>query len=162
MLGDALNSKWLKSIPKTQTIFSWALNNHWYTNFPLEQGGVLNLHYGILPHGSYDAVAANRFGMEQNRPLLAVPVEKKPVTKSWVSIDNPQVFVTMLKQSDNGKGMILRLRSVSDKPESVRLQWPNGTPRRLYKCLANEKPVVEIKGDQTILPFGTISYYFEM
>ena len=162
MLGDALNSKWLKTIPKTQTIFSWALNNHWYTNFPLEQGGLLNLHYGIFPHGSYDAVAANRFGMEQNRPLIAIPVDKKPVTKSWVSIGNPRVFITMLKQSDDGKGMIVRLRSASDKPEKVLLSWPNGLPKKVYKCLANEKPGVEIKDDQAILPFGTVSYYFEM
>ncbi|WP_183578285.1 glycoside hydrolase family 38 C-terminal domain-containing protein [Mucilaginibacter sp. X5P1] len=160
--GDGFSSKWLKSIPKTQTIFSWALNNHWFTNFPLQQGGVLNLHYGIFPHGSYDAVAANRFGMEQNRPLIAVPVEEKPVTKSWVNIGNPRVFITMLKQSDDGKGMVLRLRSVSDKPERVGLHWPNGVPGKLYSCLANEKPGTEIKDDQTILPFGTISYYFEM
>jgi len=162
MLGDALNSKWLKTIPKTQTIFSWALNNHWFTNFPLQQGGVLNLHYGIFPHGAYDAAAANRFGLEENRPLIAVEVEKKPDTKSWVNIDNPRIFVTMLKQSDDGKGMILRLRSVSDKAESVRLQWTNGAPKRLYECLANEKPGSETKNDRTILPFGTISYYFEM
>ncbi len=162
MLGDGLNSKWLKTIPKTQTIFSWALNNHWFTNFPLEQGGILNLHYAILPHASYDAVAANRFGLEQNRPLIAIQVEKKPFTKSWVNIGNSKVVVTMLKQSDNGKGMILRLRSVSDKPEKVLLQWTNGVPRKLYECLANENTGSEIKGDRTILPFGTISYYFEM
>jgi len=162
ILGDALKSKWLKTIPKTQTLFSWALNNHWYTNFPLEQGGIIDMHYGVFPHGPYDAVAANRFGMEQNRPLLAVPVEGKQVTKSWVNIGNPKVFVTMLKQGDDGKGMILRLRSVSDKPEGVDLKWTNGRPKKLYSCLANEKRGAEIKADQTMLPFGTISYYFEM
>lgn len=162
MLGDALSAHWLKSTPKTQTIFSWALNNHWYTNFPLEQEGLFNLHYGVFPHGPYDAMAANRFGMEQNRPLIAIPVEKKPITKKWVSIGNSRVFITMLKQSDNGKGIILRLRSVSDKPEKVQLHWTNGVPRKLYECLANESTGPEIKDDGTILPFGTISYYFEM
>jgi alpha-mannosidase len=100
--------------------------------------------------------------MEQNRPLIAVPVEKKPVTKSWVKIGNPKVFISTLKQSDDGKGFILRVRSVSDKPESVQLNWTNGVPRKLHACLANEKIGVQIKGDQTVLPFGTISYYFEM
>jgi len=67
-----------------------------------------------------------------------------------------------LKQSDDGKGMILRLRSLSDKPEPVQLTWTDGVPRKLYSCLANEKPQKEIKSDRTILPYGTISYYFEM
>ena len=159
----SINSKqWLKSIRKPQTIFSWALNNYWDTNTPLEQGGFFNLHYGVLAHGAYDAVAANRFGMEQNRPLIAVPVDKKPITKSWVKIGNDRIFISMLKQSDDGKGMILRLRSVSDKSEKVVLNWPEGKPRKIYSCLANEKPVLKLKDDQTILPFGTISYYFEM
>lgn len=152
---------WYKTLPKTQTMFSWALNNHWGTNFPLEQGGLIDLHYGILPHKAYDAVVAQRFGMEENRPLIAVPVAEKPVTNSWVRINNPKVFISILKQSDDGKGMILRLRSVSDKPEKVGLNWTNGMPGKLYNCLADEKPIHEIKDDQTILPFGTISYYFE-
>jgi len=42
------------------------------------------------------------------------------------------------------------------------LKWTNGKPRKLYSCLANEKIGTQIKGDQTILPLGTISYYFEM
>jgi alpha-mannosidase len=161
--GWAFRQKyWYKKFEKSQTIFSWALNNYWSTNFPLEQGGIIDLHYAILPHGSYDPVTANRFGMDENRPLIAVPVQKKPLTKSWVRIGNPKVFISILKQSDDGKGMILRLRSVSDKPERVQLTWTNETPRKLYSCLANEKPQNEIKSDRTILPYGTISYYFEM
>lgn len=152
---------WYKTLPKTQTLFSWALNNHWGTNFPLEQGGLIDLHYGILPHKAYDAIVAQRFGMEENRPLIAVPVAGKPVTNSWVNISNPKVFISILKQSDDGKGMVLRLRSVSDKPEKVGLKWTNGVPRKVYACLANEKLIREINEDQTILPFGTISYYFE-
>jgi len=42
------------------------------------------------------------------------------------------------------------------------LKWTDGAPKKLYECLANEKPIAEIKNDRTILPFGTISYYFEM
>ena len=161
--GWAFRQKyWYKKFEKCQTIFSWALNNYWSTNFPLEQGGIIDLHYAILPHGSYDPVTANRFGMDENRPLIAVPVQKKPLTKSWVRIGNPKVFISILKQSDDGKGMILRLRSVSDRPERVQLTWTNETPRKLYSCLANEKRQNEIKSDRTILPYGTISYYFEM
>ncbi|MES2276536.1 MAG: glycoside hydrolase family 38 C-terminal domain-containing protein [Bacteroidota bacterium] len=161
--GGAHGSQnWYKHFTDTQPLFSWPLNNHWGTNFPLEQGGVITLHYGIMPHGAYNAATASRFGLEENRPLLAVPVDKAPGTKSWISIGNPNVLISILKQSDDGKGMILRLRSVSNKPEKVLLSWPNGKPRKLYSCLADEKLEQEIHTDQTILPLGTITYYFEM
>ena len=163
VLGGAHGRKnWYKTLPKTPTMFSWALNNHWGTNFPLEQGGVMSFHYALLPHQVYDAVAVNRFGLEQNRPLIAIPVDRHPAVKNWVKIGNPKVLISTLKQSDNGKGMVLRVRSVSDKPEKVLLSWPGGKPRKLYTCLADEKPEKLITTDQTILPLGTISYYFEM
>jgi len=155
------SSNWYKHFTATQPLFSWPVNNHWGTNFPLQQGGIITLHYGLLPHGAYDAAQAGRFGLEENRPLMAVPVDKAPETKSWVNIGNSNVLISTLKQSDNGKGMILRLRSVSDKPEKVLLSWPNGKPNKLYSCLADEKLGEEINTDQTILPMGTISYYFE-
>jgi alpha-mannosidase len=155
-------SNWYKHIKQSQTLISWPLNNHWGTNFPLEQGGVMDLHYAILPHGAYNPVTAARFGLEENRPLIAVQVDKAPVTKSWINIGNPKVLISVLKQSDNDKGMILRVRSVSAKPEQVLLSWPNGKPRKLQACLANEKPGAVITKDQIVLPQGTISYYFEM
>ena len=54
---------WLKTIAPNQTLFSWVLNNHWNTNFPLEQGCIIPFHYAILPHGTYDPIVANRFGL---------------------------------------------------------------------------------------------------
>ncbi|WP_344975046.1 glycoside hydrolase family 38 C-terminal domain-containing protein [Compostibacter hankyongensis] len=162
LLGGAYGHRnWYKTLTATQPLFSWVLNNHWGTNFPLEQGGVMHFHYGILPHGAYDPVAANRFGLEQNRPLLAVPVGEKPAAGPRVKIGNPRVFISVLKQSDDGKGMILRLRSVSDKPEKALLSWPGGEPREIYSCLADEKPGSEVKGDRTLLPYGTVSYYLK-
>lgn len=163
LLGGAHGSRnWYKIMARSKTLFSWALNNHWGTNFPLEQGGIINLHYGVLPHQAYNAITANRFGMEQNRPLIAVPVTKQPSIKSWIKIGNPNIFISILKQSDDGKGMVLRVRSVSDKKENVELSWPNGKPKKLYTCLANEQPGQMITNDQAVLPQGTISYYFEM
>ena len=151
----------LKATIRPQPIFSWVLNNYWNTNFPLEQGGIITLHYGVLPHGPYRASETTRFGLEENRPFLAVPVSQKPRVDHWVKIRNPNVFVSVLKQSDDGKGMVLRLRSVSSVPEKVSLTWTDGAQHRLYRCLADEKLGAEIQGDQTILPYGTISYYVE-
>src|SRR6185369_14529529 len=72
--GGRQNFRWIRNNQPSQTILSWPVNNHWDTNFPLQQEGIITATYKILFHGAYDAVIANRFGVEQHRPLIAVPV----------------------------------------------------------------------------------------
>ena len=60
---------WLKKTEPNSTVYSWVMNNHWFTNFPLTQDGPVTFRYRILPHGVYDASMANRFGLEQAQPL---------------------------------------------------------------------------------------------
>ena len=78
VLGAATNSpRWIRKLEPSPTIYSWALNNHWHTNFPLSQEGVISFRYRILPHNSkYDAASANRFGLEQAQPLIATTLKK--------------------------------------------------------------------------------------
>lgn len=161
LLGAVAHQSWSRQLGDTRTIISWALNNHWHTNFPLEQGGVIPFHYAILPHGGYDPVTANRFGLEQNRPLLAVPVAKNPVSKPPVVIDNPRVFISTLKSSDDGNATILRLRSLSDKPETVNLSWPAGKPKTIRLSDATEQPGKSVRGEISLLPYGIATLRIE-
>ncbi len=154
---------WRTTIAPTQTIFSWALNNHWFTNFPLEQGGVIPFRYAIRPHSGYDPVAANRFGLAQNRPLLAARTDGSTAAKPPVTLDNPRVFLSTAKPADDGSGAtILRLRSLSENPERVNLAFPSGAPRSLRHCGAGD----EIPGDTaasalTVAPYGLVTLRLE-
>ena len=146
---------WSKQLGDPRTIISWALNNHWHTNFPLEQGGVIPFHYALLPHGAYDPVTANRFGLEQSRPLVAVPAQGNPVGSPLVTWDNPRIFVSALKPADDGdSAVILRLRSLSDQPESIELRWPAGSPAAVHYCGVDERPEDVAGPIIQLLPFG--------
>jgi alpha-mannosidase len=46
---------WLTRLEPSPVIYSWVMNNHWFTNFPLTQDGPVTFRYRILPHGPYDA-----------------------------------------------------------------------------------------------------------
>ncbi|MEI6176298.1 MAG: glycoside hydrolase family 38 C-terminal domain-containing protein, partial [Verrucomicrobiota bacterium] len=71
--GGGSRGSWLTKLAPSSTIYSWAMNNHWHTNFPLTQDGPVTFRYRIRPHaGGYDAAAANRFGLEQAQPLAHV------------------------------------------------------------------------------------------
>ncbi len=147
---------WIKKLPQTQTIVSWVTSNHWETNFPLVQSGVITSRYGILLHGAYDAVIANRFGVEQNRPLIVVETDVNPVKKAPVAIDNPAVMISTFKKSEDNKAYILRLRSVSDKKERVNLSWAT-KPVEISYCLPDEKPTDKCDDNIELLPNGNVS-----
>lgn len=140
VIGGATGSPlWIRTLQPSSTIYSWALNNHWHTNFPLSQSGVLVFRYGILPHGAgYDAVAANRFGLEQARPLVASAGKTPAPVIPPVRIDNPRVVISSVKSGING--MFVTLRSLSERTESVTITSKS----------EEESPV-------SILPFGVVS-----
>ena len=87
-LGWGGQGPWLTKLEPSSTVYSWAMNNHWHTNFPLTQDGPVAFRYRIHPHGGYDAVAANRFGLEQAQPLVHVTADKNPDVKPVVAVDN--------------------------------------------------------------------------
>lgn len=154
--------RWRQSIQPTQTLVSWALNNHWHTNFPLEQGGVIPFRYAILPHGAYDPVVANRFGLARNRPLLATRTAGRVKTNAPVRLDNPRVFLSTAKPADDASGaVILRLRSLSDKAETVTLDFPAGTPKSLRRCGGDEVAKEVTPATLTLPPYACESLRLE-
>jgi alpha-mannosidase len=63
---------WLRSLPRSQTLFSYVMNNYWHTNFKADQEGPVTFRYAIRPHGPWRAEDA-RLGEEVRRPLLVRP-----------------------------------------------------------------------------------------
>ena len=132
VLGAATNSpRWIRKLEPSPTIYSWALNNHWHTNFPLSQEGVVSFRYRILPHNTkYDAASANRFGLEQAQPLIATTLKKGAVTEQPFTIEgSSSIYVSIVKSGSGSEPSKIRLRSVSDKAESVKLVWKNRKPQ---------------------------------
>lgn len=159
LLGGVRGSeKWRKTIAPTQTFFSWALNNHWHTNFPLEQGGVIPFRYAVKPHGAFDPVESNRFGMEVHRPMLAVDAQFAQPSKAPVALDNSRIVVSTLKPLADGVSL-LRLRSLSDKPEALQLSFPGGVPKELRICGGDDAPGALAPTTQTMLPYGCLSLW---
>jgi len=164
ILGGAIHSpEWIEHLPLSSTVYSWALNNHWHTNFPLFQEGKLDFRYRILPHAfGYNAVYANKFGLEQSQPLIATPVKEKVKMNTLLKTDNEYVFISIIKTTANGRSMIIRLRSLSDRPETVNLTFPSFKPKSIRSCIADEMPGKEVGSSIQLLPNGIASLLIEM
>lgn len=156
VIGGAFHSpEWISHLPLSSTIYSWALNNHWHTNYPLSQEGKLNFRYRILPHKhAYNAVKANRFGLEQSQPLIAAALKEKVNLKPVVTLDNENVFISIVKTAADGKSMIIRLRSLSEKAETVKLSLAAASGVTIRNCIADESPAEEVGSSINLLPYG--------
>lgn len=103
----------ITSVPEWQqhdaTIFSWALNNIWDTNFPPQQGGEMFFRYAVGVGGD-DALALGReTGASVAHPLVGVatPVGSTPVDGlgdrgSFVTVADPLIEVSHLAPARDG------------------------------------------------------------
>ena len=63
---------WRKEVGPTQRIYSWAMNNHWGTNYRAYQEGPVRFRYLLRPHRALDPAEASRLAIAQSQPLLPV------------------------------------------------------------------------------------------
>jgi len=121
-----LGSGWIPSSMRIPTIWFWALNNHWFTNFPLSQEGNISYRYAILPRlGKIDAAESARFAQSESRRLISCPVSEdfdakvpfKLVADNSISLS----CIRTLKDS-----YIVFLHSVSEKDQKAEILPSNG------------------------------------
>lgn len=153
-LGWGGQGPWETRLPQSSTVYSWVMNNHWHTNFPLTQDGPVTFRYRMLPHAVYNAADANRFGLEQAQPLQHVMADKDPAVKPLIALDNASVYATVLKSTGNDGELIVRLRSLSAKTEQVGLDFPARQPVSVSLCGLEEIPGEPVHGKLDMLPYG--------
>jgi alpha-mannosidase len=159
---DGKGDMWPSQLPPSSIIYSWVMNNHWFTNTPLTQDGPVTFRYALLPHGKYDAAKADRFGLEHTQPLIALAASKNPITTPLAAITNDRVAVTTLKTVADGRAMIVRLRSFSERDESVRLTWPARAPQSVRICDRGEEPgKAQASGEVTVPAMGYVTLRVE-
>ena len=96
---------WRKKIEPTQKLYSWAMNNHWGTNYRAYQEGPVVFRFVIRPHsGPCSDAEASRFATNFSQPLVAVPGRgQAPDGTSLLCVEPADVIVSGLKPSDDGK-----------------------------------------------------------
>jgi len=131
--GDINTGKWLKKLDLTNTtLFSYAMNNYWHTNFKAGQGGKTAFRYSVTsyPHGS-NVQSATRFGWERHQPFQVVWLPEdgkaawsKESAKSFLTVDQPNVIIQSFKRAEDKNGFILRLREIEGKESKPIITLP--------------------------------------
>ncbi len=153
---------WRKTIEPTQQLYSWAMNNHWHTNYRAYQEGPTVFRFIVRPHRQIDTAEASRFAIGLSQPLVATPARgPAPKATPLFQLSTDDVLVTVLKPSDDGKGWIVRLYGASGKERQVGLTWTGRGPVKTWVTDTSERPVTELHEPATVPGWGIVSLRVE-
>jgi len=147
MLGGQTNPDvWRKKIEPTQKLYSWAMNNHWETNYRAYQEGLVTFRYALRPHKKLVPVEATQFATGLTQPLIVVPSMNKILLAPKLLVSSKNILVLSLKPSDDGKAMIITLFNSSDKNENTSLKWSSPV-KATYYSNTSEMPLTVVKDE---------------
>ena len=147
LLGALSDPKlWMDRIEPSSKIYSWAMNNHWHTNYRAEQEGPTVFRYSLFPHQGFNQTDAVRHGIEGSDPLVVAAARGNEPREPRIHLSNPKVMVTALKPSEDGKALIVRLFGGSGKSERVTLSWADPAPKSFWTSDASERALKRVSG----------------
>lgn len=131
--GDINRGQWPgKFEPKSATLFSYAMNNYWHTNYRAGQGGDFTFRYVLTSTGGFEPALYSRMGAESMTPAEAdhlIGQDKvgnperilPPQPTSFLSIEGSGVELVAWKIAEDGTGTILRLQETAGKSVRAKL-----------------------------------------
>jgi len=130
--GDIDRGRWPKTFePASSTIFAYALNNYWHTNFQRVQSGDFTFRYVLTSGADLSPAALSRLGREALTPLETGQLISNdkvgqrgtlPVAAtSFLGVEGDGVEVEALKPAEDGHGYVIRLLETSGKANTARL-----------------------------------------
>ncbi|MBS1805164.1 MAG: hypothetical protein JST28_17520 [Acidobacteria bacterium] len=135
-LGDINRGEWPTTFgQRPGSIFSYAMNNYWHTNYRAEQGGHFQFRYVITSAAETDASTLSRMGWEEATPFetdqirsqdkaLDVPRPLDGNQASFISVDDPDLLLDTWKPAEDGRGTILRFIDLGGKSRTVKINVP--------------------------------------
>lgn len=148
---------WIQHIEPSSKLYSWAMNNHWHTNYRAEQEGRTVFRYMLRPHRRFDSASASRFGTECSQPLLVSWATDAVSPKPRLRLSSEDVLVTALKPANHGTGWVVRLYGASGQSRKVKLDWGETQPARVFLSDLSERPGKIVKGAVEVPAWGLVT-----
>lgn len=122
-LGDFNLGKWMRvTRVERPHVYSWVMNNYWFTNFRNQQEGEFRWHYYLTSTPDLERTTATRFGWGSRVPLVArvLPAAvgrpaNAPLRRTLLGVRPANVLVVEARPSRDGDGVFLHLRELEGK-----------------------------------------------
>lgn len=128
-LNDLFRGAWRRSIVPDGTLFAYAMNNYWHTNYAASQGGPVTFRFRVSLLAPGDAAEPVRRGWAACDPLYVSPAFTNDRPGPLITKDralffaDKNVLVVGAKAADDGDGAIVKLLDVGGQARAVGL-WP--------------------------------------
>jgi len=145
LIGSMSLRDWITKLEPSTTIYSWAMNNHWHTNYRAEQEGPTVFRYIIWPHGGGGSHQAAAFGLEYSQPPVVAPARGATPARPRLAGLRTQgagtIIATAVKPAEDGQALIVRLFNPTDKDSRALLEWNEPKPRAIWLSDGREQPL---------------------
>jgi hypothetical protein len=154
--GQGNPDVWRKKIEPTQRLYSWALNNHWETNYRAYQDGLITFRYALRPHAAYDAAVAARFATGLTQPLVTTSAVDNRQQNARPLLGSGKIMALVFKPGEDGNSYILTLYNPTDKTETTSLRWSQPVGKTFYSN-TSEEDLSPVTGDIQIAPMQVVT-----
>ena len=147
-LNDLFRGAWRRSIVPDGTLFAYAMNNYWHTNYAASQGGPATFRFRLSLLAPGDTAEPVRRGWAACDPLYLSPSYSNDTPGPLIGKDralfyaDKNVMIVGAKPADDGDGAIVKVLDVAGQARSVGL-WPAAYAFKL----ARRTNIVEQNGD---------------
>jgi len=153
---------WRHRVDRTQTLYSWAMNNHWHTNYRAYQEGPTLFRFILRPHRRYDPSESSRFATGFSQPLLACRPSPVWWTTPLLQVTPSAVLVLAVKPSDDGRAWIVRLFGASGEAHVATLRWGQRKPRAVFLSDTSEKQGERMAGPVSVSGYELVTLRAEL
>ena len=163
-VGGITTGRWAETLDASQaTLVSWALHNHWDTNFKASQGEAILQRYRLTSTAAFDPAASSRFAMAASVPPLIVRVPGAAIGASgtFMQAEPEGECELQLKRAADGRGLIAHAHNLSERAVEQRLRFPGRTLAKAWRCgpteVAGERLAVDADSFTFIVPARSLA-----
>jgi len=173
-LTDINRGKWLSHLPISNGhVYSYVLNNYWFTNYRAQQGGRFVLRYSITSGNALGREALARFDEDTRTPVLAYPFLSsfsaaisqvgRPMPArggSFLACDAPNLEMVTMKEAEDGEGFILRFREITGRAGEAELKLPTFRVQEAHLCngVEDNKQKLSVSGGVVKVPYKPYAF----
>jgi len=167
-LTDINRGLWLKQLEiRNGHVFSYAMNNYWFTNYKAAQGGEFTFRFSVTSGRNLSEEDLARFDSSTRSPLVGYPYydlgnvrhytgkKRMPAAEGvFLAIDAGNAQVTAFKQAEDGRGYVLRVRETAGRLGTARLSSPvfDITGAALANGVEDARGALVVSGNQVEIP----------
>jgi hypothetical protein len=172
--GDIFRGKWPGEFqPKSSTLFSYAMNNYWHTNYRAGQGGEYQFRYVLTSDQQLNGGALTHLGMEEMRPVEVnyvvgqdkagnPPRPLPPEGKGFLTTKDDGAALLTWKAAEDGQGSVLRFVETTGKQTKALVQFPGARLASAQLCSGVEEnrevlPVENNSLSLSLKPFEVVT-----